>query len=364
LEVVRILKANITGQQAKATGNDLNQRSDLSDDAGMFIVQMLSGRVLHGRPPSDTPLNISKLNYGITVSMDRAMRSASTDDFDFDVFMLDKETSHRPLSSLAFWAMSRLDLIDALGLEELKLARYLTSVEDRYPELPYHNRCHAATVLQTAYMLLTRCCEAGRFTPIQQLAFIIAAVVHDMDHRGRTNAHLVRWQDALAVRYNDRSPMENHHVATAFEVMAHPDHKFAERLSEPMWWEFRGLVVNMVLATDLGQHFATLTSAGDLLCIAMKCADVSHTSAAEPLHRLWVQNLEEELYQQGDQDKAAGRALDPLTDRSRPGLRSSQRRFFEIVVVPMHEQLVLGIPGAQVLLAGVRANHLVWQAEE
>ena len=37
---------------------------------------------------------------------------------------------------------------------------------------------------------------------------------------------LINTHDDLAVRYNDRSPMENHHLAAAFGLMKLPEFNF------------------------------------------------------------------------------------------------------------------------------------------
>lgn len=51
-------------------------------------------------------------------------------------------------------------------------------------------------------------------------------VVHDFEHGGLTNDFLVNSLDLLAVRYNDRSPLENHHLAAAFTLMRKPEYDF------------------------------------------------------------------------------------------------------------------------------------------
>jgi hypothetical protein len=50
--------------------------------------------------------------------------------------------------------------------------------------------------------------------------------VHDFEHGGLTNDFLVNSLDLLAVRYNDRSPLENHHLAAAFTLMRQPEYDF------------------------------------------------------------------------------------------------------------------------------------------
>ena len=56
-----------------------------------------------------------------------------------------------PLSS----AQSPLVLCSAAELDPLRLARFLRRVEEGYNDNPYHNRVHAADVVQSMHMLMT-----------------------------------------------------------------------------------------------------------------------------------------------------------------------------------------------------------------
>lgn len=47
-------------------------------------------------------------------------------------------------------------------------------------------------------------------------------MVHDFEHLGVNNDYLVRMHDQLATLYNDKSPLENHHLAAAFELLQTP----------------------------------------------------------------------------------------------------------------------------------------------
>ena len=91
---------------------------------------------------------------------------------------------------------------------------------------------------------------------IEILAVLFAAAVHDVDHPGMNNSFLSSTGDPLALLYNDRSPLENHHLATAFEL-ARNYQTFSE-MDDVYYRHLRRLVIHAVLATDLKEHFASL----------------------------------------------------------------------------------------------------------
>ena len=109
------------------------------------------------------------------------------------------------------------------------MLRFLRRVEEGYKMNPYHNCTHAADVLQTLYVLLHRGgLVPGYADPITLLACYLAAIVHDFEHVGFNNDFLVISSDPLAVRYNDRAPMENHHLAAAFSLLARREYNFLD----------------------------------------------------------------------------------------------------------------------------------------
>ena len=58
--------------------------------------------------------------------------------------------------------------------------------------------------------------------------------------------------------------------------------------------------------------------------MAMKCADLGHLASAEGVHLKWVGLLEEEMFRQGDKEKARGYPVSPLMDRDKAGITRSQ----------------------------------------
>ena len=64
---------------------------------------------------------------------------------------------------------------------------------------------------------------------------------------------MIKSNDELALLYNDRSPMENHHLAAAFGLMRNDDLDFLKGLQPKVRTTLRKQVIDMVLATDMKQ---------------------------------------------------------------------------------------------------------------
>lgn len=70
---------------------------------------------------------------------------------------------------------------------------------------------------------------------------------------------------ALARLYNDKSVLENHHLSAAFELMRNDNMNILSGLKADEYWEFRELVIDMVLATDMSNHFSQIKDMKALL---------------------------------------------------------------------------------------------------
>ena len=55
-------------------------------------------------------------------------------------------------------------------------------------------------------------------------------VLHDYEHKGVTNDHLVNTSDHLAAVYNDRAPHENHHASAGLLMLAKAENNFLVHL--------------------------------------------------------------------------------------------------------------------------------------
>jgi hypothetical protein len=277
--------------------------------------------------------------------------------WNFDVFELEAVTNGHALLFAGMALFRRFDLLQSFNISEAKLKSFFSSVESGYRDNPYHNKVHAADVLQAVFYFLHHGGLTRNLSPVELLAALVAAAVHDYDHPGRTNQFFVATQAPLAVLYNDLSVLENHHSAQAFFLMRMGDNNIAENMAHADWLEFRKLVVDMVLATDLTKHFdivsqfkSQLEAPGfDMsnprdhllpLKLAMKCGDVSHTARAHNVHLRWTTLITEEFYRQGDEERKLGLPVSPFMDRLHPHVPRAQVGFIDYLVRPMIESWV------------------------
>jgi hypothetical protein len=177
--------------------------------------------------------------------------------WDFDLCQLEKLTKS-PLRVMTMNCMTKLDLMHKIDFDESKLACFMNEIEKSYPKNPYHNAMHATDIVQATYHFCTvgRLLDATGISHLSTAALIIAAAIHDVNHIGVTNQFLVTTSAHLAIEYNDRSPLENMHLATAFGMMNKQSLNFMERLAPCIQKDIRRLIIAIVLATDNDRHFS------------------------------------------------------------------------------------------------------------
>ncbi|XP_061630878.1 cGMP-inhibited 3',5'-cyclic phosphodiesterase 3A-like isoform X4 [Phyllopteryx taeniolatus] len=199
-------------------------------------------------------------------------------------------------------------------------------------------------------------CLSGLIPALELMALYVAAAMHDYDHPGRTNAFLVATSAPQAVLYNDRSVLENHHAASAWNLLlSRPEFNFLVNLDHREFKRFRFLVIEAILATDLKKHFDFLAEfnakVGDdpssgidwsnendrlLVCqMCIKLADINGPLKCKDLHLQWTEGIVNEFYEQGDEESSLGLPISPFMDRAAPQLAKLQESFITHIVGPL-----------------------------
>lgn len=155
---------------------------------------------------------------------------------------------------------------------------FLLASRTAYNEfVKYHNFRHVVDVLQALFHFLVRIgilpfyptqdppVPANHKTPIAELlqpfdalTLLISAIGHDVGHPGVNNAFLVALNAPLAQLYNDRSVLESFHCAAYSQILRRYWPKVFADIA------MRRLMINNILATDMGLHFKYMTDLGSL----------------------------------------------------------------------------------------------------
>lgn len=128
------------------------------------------------------------------------------------------------LQQLSAALLNRVGVVSEFKISHERLQGFLQAVCGSYHPNPYHNWQHAVTVLHGSYLMQRGGYTEGgdsvsHLTKLEQLSLLIAALGHDVDHPGVSNAFLVASNSPLALCYNDESVLENHHAAATFGLL-------------------------------------------------------------------------------------------------------------------------------------------------
>jgi 3'5'-cyclic nucleotide phosphodiesterase len=172
-------------------------------------------------------------------------------------------------------AMHELFRIEAqltpLALEQLR--EFIAQIACLYKRNPFHNFERCGQVTMSTHNLLKQVascndddgvpsdgsyynehCSDIALGPLARLAIVFSALIHDVEHRGVSNAELVRKGDILALKYHGKSVVEQNSIVVAWDLWMDP--RFADLrdcifATDAELKLFRQIVVNSVLAADL-----------------------------------------------------------------------------------------------------------------
>ncbi|XP_015723778.1 calcium/calmodulin-dependent 3',5'-cyclic nucleotide phosphodiesterase 1A isoform X3 [Coturnix japonica] len=270
------------------------------------------------------------------------------DKWSFDVFALNEASGEHSLKFMMYELFTRYDLLNRFKIPVPNLITFAETLEVGYSKYknPYHNLIHAADVTQTVHYIMIHTGIMHWLTELEILAMIFAAAIHDYEHTGTTNNFHIQTRSDVAILYNDRSVLENHHVSAAYRLMQEEEMNILANLTKDDWRELRSLVIEMVLSTDMSGHFQqiktmrhTLQQAEGVdkakaMSLILHAADISHPAKSWELHYRWTMALMEEFFRQGDKEAALGLQFSPLCDRKSTLVAQSQIGFIDFIVEP------------------------------
>ncbi|XP_076754326.1 phosphodiesterase 9 isoform X1 [Xylocopa sonorina] len=258
-----------------------------------------------------------------------------------------------------------LDLPQKFNIPLPILRNFLYEVYNNYNEVPFHNFRHCFCVAQMMYAIAWAVDLPSRIGDLEVFILIVSCICHDLDHPGYNNIYQINARTELALRYNDISPLENHHCSVAFRVLEAPECNILASLDNPTYRIVREGIIRCILATDMARHNEILGQFTDIIpefdysskahinllsMILIKVADISNEARPMEVAEPWLDRLLQEFFKQSDAEKLEGLPVTPFMDRDKVTKPSSQVSFIGLVLLPLFEALGELLPELQSLI--------------
>lgn len=247
-----------------------------------------------------------------------------------------------------------LDLVSKFNIEMNVLHQWLYEIYKNYNQVPFHNFKHCFMVAQMMYGLTWLIDLRSVLDDVDIFILLTSAICHDLDHPGYNNAYQINAKTELALRYNDISPLENHHCFVAFEILQKSHCNILRNVSKEDYKRIREGMIRCILATDMAKHneilnnfksvmknfdFKSQEHKSLLLMILLKVADISNECRPMDVAEPWLECLLQEFFNQSDMEKLEGLPVAPFMDRDKVTKSSSQIGFIKFALLPLFEAL-------------------------
>ncbi|KAG9333408.1 hypothetical protein JZ751_012720 [Albula glossodonta] len=221
-----------------------------------------------------------------------------------------------------------LGLVKDFSINPITLKRWLLCIHDNYRNNPFHNFRHCFCVTQMMYSMIYLCslqalkghdiihgcqsnggkCNNGDDSVTEpgvgggvRLSCSLSERV-DRASELLSLRYQINARTELAVRYNDISPLENHHCAVAFQIFSQPDCNIFSNFDPEAFKQIRQGTITLILATDMARHGEILDSF--------------------------------------KQKKSEGLPVAPFMDREKVTKPTAQIGFIKFVLIPMFETVM------------------------
>jgi 3'5'-cyclic nucleotide phosphodiesterase len=283
------------------------------------------------------------------------------------------------------------DEVKVSGAVSAQLQEFMVELSGLYHNNPFHSFEHASHTAMSALKMMNRIYNAspdeqnaGIFNPQTKLAIVFAALVHDVDHAGVSNAQLVQERHYLAEMYGFKSVAEQNSLVTTWLLFMnerYADLRACICSNKKELAAFRRILVTVVMATDLfdkdlknqrdecwdrtfGENVKVSPSEFGVLELSIvaeliiQASDVSHTMQHFTVYRKWNFRLLTEMYDAYQN----GRAPEDPTTKWYEG----ELWFFDNYVIPLAQKLkkcnIFGASCAEFLDYAID-NRAEWEAK-
>ena len=320
---------------------------------------------------------IKKLNPELSIKITNIL--SKIDSPDFDIFSLDSLTDAKGSLFVAEEIIDRLDIVKSEIIERDILKNFLTEIVENYSRenAYYHNDLHAADVMQTLYTMLIKgnLKAKMKLDDLSKFAIIVGALGHDLKHPGQNNMFHITTRSKIAIRYNDKSVLENYHIANIFKIAKEDKYNIFKPFRPEEYRIMRRRIVEGILATDMKKHQKVIgkiknraevysikngknfnkmfneTDANKLfdaqqevLNMLIHSADISNPAKPSKISQQWTDKVYEEFFRQGDLEKKLEIPISMMCDRLTTNVNQAMIGFISFVVMPTIDILFNFLP--------------------
>uniref|UniRef100_A0A2H1VME5 Phosphodiesterase n=1 Tax=Spodoptera frugiperda TaxID=7108 RepID=A0A2H1VME5_SPOFR len=261
-----------------------------------------------------------------------------------------------------------------------KLSRFILYVKKGYRDVPYHSWTHAFNVGQWAFAALMnyKLVANGYFTDLQALMYLVAAFMHDIDHRGTTNSFQIHGETTLAALYSSEgSVMERHHLAQAMCILNTEGCDILETLPRRDYDRAIMMLRDNILATDLANYFKNINEykvvAMDyqrgnrahftaLQAMLMNAADLGDQLKDWGCVKKTAAAVLTEFFKQGELEKMRGVSPTSEMDSDKCFIPDLEIQFLQTICIPLYDMIGKIIPKAAACTKIIENHVERWEA--
>jgi hypothetical protein len=232
-------------------------------------------------------------------------------------------------------------------------------------------------------------------TKLDLASIFVSCLLHDIKHPGLNNTYQMNKMTKVALKYNDKSVLENLHCYEGYKILKKNDSNILEGLAKEEIRIFRKRMIESILATDMSNHtkvYSTLKcridsiyldkefsqnklkaivrsednlskfdKQQDFINYIVHLADISNPTKSFDIYSIWTERICEEFFTQGDKEKLENLPVSFLCDRNYTNIPKSQISFINSIVWPLFKVLTFLIPDAKVYENNLEVNVDIWK---
>ena len=297
---------------------------------------------------------------------------------DFNIFELDKNSSRKSLLLIGCYIFNRFGFHNIIQYSMFE--NWCRKIAQGYNRKnPYHTDLHAGDVTQTCltFFKIGKVNELSKLTQLSKCSLFLSCICHDYKHPGVNNNYLKDSKNILAIKYNDKSILENMHISEAFKLtIDFPNCDIFSGMNSDDYKQMRKEMISCVLFTDVINHQYAIDFMKniinkkknnnknekidekdvhqDYMNLLIHSADISNPTKKFDIYWEWAQFVVEEFLRQGDKEKELG--LHCSFDRKTLTVYQNQLGFINYMEIPFYTLFVGVFPKLKYLVDNLNNN--------